>query len=204
MLIPALKKTYKEQTVLDFPGMEIPDGSIVAVCGHNGSGKSTLAKILAGIIKADEHTTFSSQYHVGYMNQHPLAFKLSVKNNLLQNADPAASRAEALLRADTLLKALELDKDEKKKAHKLSGGQIERMALARILMKNYDLLILDEPTASMDQSTIPQAEKLIRDYQAQTGCTILIITHAPDQASRLADQVITLEDGKIKNTVFPG
>lgn len=59
------------------------------------------------------------------------------------------------------------------------------MALARILMKDYDLLILDEPTASMDQASIPAAEKMISEYRERTGCTVLLITHSSEQAQRI-------------------
>ena len=71
------------------------------------------------------------------------------------------------------------------------------MALARLLMKSYDMIILDEPTASMDTASIPTAEKMICDYQRRTGCTILIITHSPEQAQRLASRTIRLEGGKL-------
>ena len=71
------------------------------------------------------------------------------------------------------------------------------MAFARILMKKYDLLILDEPMASMDQAAIPMAEKMLLNYQKGTGCTILLITHSADQASRLAESIIRLENGEL-------
>lgn len=197
MIIPALKKTYRDKTVLDIPETAIRDGSITAVCGRNGSGKSTLARILAGVIKDDSGTSLALSGHTGYMCQASLPFRLSVRKNLLLNADKNCSKEENQQRANRLLEEIGLQEYAKKNAARLSGGQTQRMALARVLMKSYDLLILDEPTASMDQAAIPAAEKLILDYQKRTGCTILLITHSPEQAERLADQVLLLDEGKI-------
>lgn len=196
MIIPSLKKTYEGQLVLDFPQTEIEDGSIVAVLGHNGSGKSTLAKIIGGVIKADNGCPKIRSKKIGYMSQQAFAFRLSTKNNLLQNKEPSLSKAENEARAKELLESLKLTELASKNAAKLSGGQKQRMALARILMKDYEVLILDEPTASMDQSIIPVAEQLILEYQKRTKCTILLITHSSEQAARLATQTIRLENGK--------
>lgn len=198
MIIPALHKTYKEKTVLDTPEIQIPDGSLTAVCGHNGSGKSTLAKILSGILKDDSGKLYRPKQKVGYMSQSSLPFRMSVRRNLLLNAEKSLPRKERRKRADQLLQAIGLSEYASKRANRLSGGQTQRMALARLLMKDYDLLILDEPTASVDQEAIPAAEALILDYRQRTGCTVLLITHSSDQADRLADQVIYLKDGKLK------
>ena len=199
MILPALKKTYQGQLVLDIPSLQIADGSITAVCGQNGSGKSTLAKILAGIEKPDAAVKSSPDGSVGYLPQHSYAFHMSIISNLMLNKDPKKSKSENLSQAASLLQAIGLENMAKKNAKKLSGGETQKMALARLLMKPYDLLILDEPTASMDTASIPTAEKLISDYQRRTGCTILIITHSPEQAQRLADHTIHLEGGKLSS-----
>ena len=204
MILPALKKTFQGQVVLDIPSIEITDGSIVAICGQNGSGKSTLAKILAGIEKPDTAVSSGALPHsasakctVGYLPQQSYAFHMSVRSNILLNKDPKKTAQENAAQARTLLQKIGLESMAKKNAKKLSGGESQKMALARLLMKPYDLLILDEPTASMDTSSLPTAEALIRDYQSRTGCTILIITHSPEQAQRLASQIIRLEGGKL-------
>lgn len=199
MLIPALTKTYNGKIVLDIPETEVPDGTVTAICGSNGSGKSTLAKILTGILKDDNGRSSIPGINVGYMCQISLPFRMSVKRNLLLNAQKGLSKSEKQSRADALLSSIGLSEISSKNAVKLSGGQVERMALARILMKDYDLLILDEPTASMDQASIPAAEKMISEYRERTGCTILLITHSPEQAQRMSSSVIALEDGKIRD-----
>lgn len=197
MILPALKKTYNGKLVLETSTITVPDGSIVAVCGHNGSGKSTMARILAGIIKDDSGKTIDLEQKVGYMCQASRPFRMSVRRNLLLNADKSLSKKENHARADALIAALGMDEFSSKNAARLSGGQTERMALARVLMKRYDLLILDEPTASMDQHVIPAAEELILDYRNKNHCTIFLITHSAEQAKRLADLVINLEEGHI-------
>ncbi|MBR6349319.1 MAG: ABC transporter ATP-binding protein [Lachnospiraceae bacterium] len=192
MIIPALKKTYKGQIALDFPGTEIRDGSIVAICGINGCGKSTLAKILAGIVLPDDGRTPDLGMKVGYLTQAPLAFKMSVRNNLLQNSDRALSKEENKKRADELIRAVGIEALAGKNAQKLSGGETARMALARLLMKKYDLLILDEPTAAVDVKSVELAEKMILNYHNDTGCTVILVTHSAAQAERLADRIIYL------------
>ena len=204
MILPALKKTYQGQVVLDIPSIEIADGSIVAICGQNGSGKSTLAKILAGIEKPDteaKQELSASPDHVGYLPQQSYAFHMSVRSNILLNKDPKKTKQENVAQAEALLQKIGLENMAKKNAKKLSGGETQKMALARLLMKPYKLLILDEPTASMDTASLPTAEEIIRDYQSRTGCTILIITHSPEQAQRLAGQIIQLEDGKQRTSL---
>ncbi len=202
MILPALKKTYQGQLALDIPSIEIADGSITAICGQNGSGKSTLARILAGIVKPDaagrpESSSSSGTRTVGYLPQQSFAFHLSVLGNLMLNKDPGKTKQENLAHAQQLLKEIGLESMAKKNAKKLSGGETQKMALARLLMKSYDMIILDEPTASMDTASIPTAEKMICDYQRRTGCTILIITHSPEQAQRLASHTIRLEGGNL-------
>lgn len=199
MKIPAIKKTYQDQVVLDLPEMEFEEGSVLAIFGANGSGKSTFAKILAGIEQSDDRKIIAPDRTVGYMNQQTLAFRLSVKNNLMQNGDPKRSRSENMARADLLLEQIGLAADAGKNARKLSGGQRQRMGLARLLMKPYDILILDEPTASMDRDAVPLAEELIRNYHKENKGILILITHSMEQAERMADTFLYLEDGKMIN-----
>lgn len=199
MKIPAIKKTYQDQVVLDLPEMEFEEGSVLAIFGANGSGKSTFAKILAGIEQSDDRKIIAPDRTVGYMNQQTLAFRLSVKNNLMQNGDPKRSRSENMARADLLLEQIGLAADAGKNARKLSGGQRQRMGLARLLMKPYDILILDEPTASMNRDAVPLAEELIRNYHKENKGILILITHSMEQAERMADTFLYLEDGKMIN-----
>ena len=189
MKMEALSKTYADRTVLSFPGMELERGKIYAVIGANGSGKSTLAKILAGVLPADQKLKAPAG-SVGYMPQKNFAFRMSTRANILLNHHDEE-------KARQLMEALQLSALATKRADKLSGGETARMALARLMMRAYDLVILDEPTAAMDMETTALSEDLIRNYVASTGCALLLVTHSLQQARRLADYALYFHKGTL-------
>ena len=190
MKTTAFTKTYNKRVVLNLPELELPKGQITAVIGPNGSGKSTFAKILAGIERADDRRPVLSGVSVGYLPQKSFPFRMSTEKNILQNGnDPA--------RAAALMKALGIEALAGQSAKKLSGGETARMALCRILMRRYQLLILDEPTAAMDMESTLAAEECVRAYSEETGCGVLLITHSISQARRLAHRVIVLHEGTL-------
>ena len=186
----AFTKTYNGRVVLSLPELELPEGRITAVIGSNGSGKSTFAKILAGIERADDKRPILSGGSVGYLPQKSFPFRMSTEKNILQNGnDPA--------RAEKLMKTLGIEALAGQSAKQLSGGETARMALCRILMRRYDLLILDEPTTAMDMESTLTAEKLIREICDEQGCALVLITHSVSQARRIADRVLVLNQGKL-------
>ena len=193
MKIEAFSKTYEGRQVLDFPGMELQPGKIYAVIGANGSGKSTFAKILAGILLADRRQRRSRENSIGYMPQKNYAFRMSTRANILLN-----SKDEK--RANALMDAIQLRHLENKRADKLSGGETARMALARLMMGRYDLVILDEPTAAMDMETTLLSEKLITECVQETGCVLILVTHSLQQARRIADEIWYFHKGKLLET----
>lgn len=93
--------------------------------------------------------------------------------------------------------ALQLRHLENKRADRLSGGETARMALARLMMGKYDLVILDEPTAAMDMETTLLSEKLIVSYVKETGCALVLVTHSLQQAHRIAQEVLCFYKGKL-------
>ena len=186
----AFSKTYSKRVVLNLPELELPEGQITAVIGPNGSGKSTFAKILAGIERADGRHPILSGCSVGYLPQKSFPFRMSTEKNILMNGRDRARAAE-------LMKALDIDGLAGQSAKKLSGGETARMALCRILMKRYDLLILDEPTAAMDMESTLASERLLSDYCRKTGCAVLLITHSIQQARRVAQQLAFLLRGEL-------
>lgn len=188
MILPSFSKTYGNKKVLDFPGLELQSGRIYAVIGANGSGKSTFSKILSGVVPADRK--FCIPEAVGYLPQKPYGFRMSVKNNLLLNGSDRR-------RACRLMDALSLRSLEDKRADCLSGGETARMALARLFMNRYELVILDEPTAAMDMETSSAAEALILEYARETGCILILITHSLQQARRMADEALYFYNGKL-------
>lgn len=170
--------------------MELQTGKIYAVIGANGSGKSTFAKILAGILPADKKGCFSDTANLGYMPQKNYAFRMTTKANILLNG-------KDISRAERLMDVIQIRHLENKRADKLSGGETARMALARLMMKRYDLVLLDEPTAAMDMETTLLSENLIVDYVKETGCALILVTHSLQQARRIADEVLYFHKGKL-------
>ena len=190
MKTTAFTKTYNKRVVLSLPELEFPQGKITAIIGPNGSGKSTFAKVLAGIERADDKKPVLSGVSVGYLAQKSFPFRMSTEKNILQNGDDP-------VRAHELMKTLGIDALAKQSAKKLSGGETARMALCRILMRRYELLILDEPTTAMDMESTLAAEKLMRETCAEQGCALVLITHSISQARRIADRVIVLHQGAL-------
>ena len=188
MKIAAFSKTYEGRKVLDFPGMELESGKIYAIIGANGSGKSTFAKTLTGVVKADNRGKLLAGGTVGYMPQKNYAFRMTTKANILLNGKDTA-------RAERLMEALRLTPLAQERADKLSGGETARMTLARLMMKKYDLVILDEPTAAMDMETTAMSENLIVNYVRETGGTLILVTHSLQQARRIADEVLYFHKG---------
>ena len=190
MKISAFSKTYDGRTVLDFPGMEVEPGKIYAIIGANGSGKSTFAKIVAGILSSDKKRKVIVEGTLGYMPQKNYAYRMTTKANILLNGKDTG-------RAEMLMDAIRIRHLENKRADKLSGGETARMALVRLMMKRYDLVLLDEPTAAMDMETTLLSEKLIADYTKETACALILVTHSLQQARRIADEVWYFHKGKL-------
>ena len=162
--------------------MELQPGKIYAVIGANGSGKSTFAKILAGVLPADRKGRMVDGGIIGFMPQKNYAFRMTTKKNILLTGSDEA-------RADQLMDAIQIRHLENKRADKLSGGETARMALVRLMMRPYDLVLLDEPTAAMDMETTLLSEKLILEYVREAGCALILVTHSLQQARRIADEV---------------
>lgn len=190
MKTAAFTKTYGGRTVLRLPELTLQQGKITAVIGANGSGKSTFAKVLAGIEPADGKLKVISGVTVGYMPQKSYAFRMSTGKNIALNGGDRE-------RARQLSLALQIKILERQRAKKLSGGETAKMALVRLMMRSYELLILDEPTASMDMESMLSAEVLLARYCCETGCAMLMITHNIQQARRVASETLFLWQGEL-------
>ena len=185
-----LKKRYGERTVLDIPSLSINDGETLALAGANGSGKTTLLKILGGTVNASEGS-FSIPGSILYMPQNSYAFRGdSIRNILISGADRS--------KAFELLEKLELSHLADKKAKSLSGGELQRLSLCRVLSGKCDLLLLDEPTSACDANGAELVIKAIKDYQKSCGCTVIMSTHSPLLALNASDRLIILNSGKIE------
>lgn len=193
MEIRSLSKTYGGKRVLDIPAIAFEPNTRYAIIGANGSGKSTLARLLAGMIPADPGAAISGGGSVGYMPQKSLGFRLSVRRNLRLGVRDA----QAGERCERLAAELGLDALAKRDGGSLSGGETAKLALARVLAGRWDTLILDEPTAAMDVPAALRAEECILRCQRETGCTLILVTHAFGQAERIGQQALFLHEGQL-------
>lgn len=190
MKLEQFSKTYAGRTVLRFPGYCLEPGKIYSVIGANGSGKSTLAKILAGAEQSDERAAPSDAASTGYMPQKSYAFRMSVAANLRMAGQDRD-------RAGQLMDALKIRHLETCRADRLSGGETARMALARLMMRSFSLVVLDEPTAAMDLESTLLAERLIKAYVRETGCALILVTHNLRQARRMSDETLFFCEGTL-------
>ena len=199
-----LQQVYDGRTVLAVDSLSLDAGVSYALIGSNGSGKSTLQRALAGTsdITAGAITVSGqkakNQVSVGYMPQKPYVFGFSVQRNVAM-ALPAGvySAQESNERVQQALAAVGMDAMAQAHGNTLSGGEAQRVALARILVGDLDVILLDEPTASMDVAGTLLAEQALADYRARTGCLMVLATHAPAQAKRVAEQAIMLHEGRV-------
>ena len=190
-----ITKKIAGRKILNIPQLTFTEGRRYALIGENGSGKTTLLRIMAGVLKADTGRLVNIPMdNMGYMPQSPYAFSFSVQKNVAIALD---NSTDAVNQALIALKAVGLSSLAAVRGNKLSGGETQRMAFARMIVTPRKLILLDEPTSAMDIKGIDQIEALLLHYASQTGCTIIFSTHSPAQALRLAEWVVFLDQGKI-------
>ena len=187
-----IKKIYGDRTVLDIENLTFSKGETVAIVGPNGSGKSTLLKIIADTIKADAGE-IKIDSKLLYLPQQSIPFRKSVRKNILYSMVCSDNKD---IRCDEVLSKLGLSHLADKNAKGLSGGEAQRLALGRILVNDCDFLLLDEPSSAADIEGTEIIENAIRSYKDKTGCGVIMTTHSPIQALKLADRIIMLCDGK--------
>lgn len=200
----SLRKDYGDRTVLDADGLTLESGHAYALVGPNGSGKSTFLKVLSGVM---DQTSGSADVSggvdrdalaVGYMPQKSYVFGFSVLKNVMMALDGKGfSREEAQNRALQALEEVGMGAFAKTRGSGLSGGEAQRVALARMLVQDLDVLLLDEPTASMDIAGTLLVEGALERYRERTGCLLVVATHAPSQARRIAADTVMLASGRI-------
>ena len=166
----------------------------MALIGPNGAGKSTLLRLIAGILKPDEGEIEISvpKTAVGYQPQTPYVFKGSVALNVRL----AAGGRDIL----PLLEECNLTDLKDKKTSRISGGEKQRMCLARMLAGNYQLLLLDEPLSAADIETGALLERVLTRHCEENGTTLLFSTHLPKQAFDIATEVLIMHHGQIEES----
>lgn len=210
--VAGLAKTYGQSDTqvhavagIDFT---VPKGSVTALLGGNGAGKTTTIAMLLGLLKPsagsisilgtdmlrERHRilprlNFSSPYV-------DLPHRLTVRQNLMVFAGLYAVQGAAK-RIETLSEELDFATLLDRPAGALSAGQKTRVALAKALINQPDMLLLDEPTASLDPDTADWVRSLLERYRAERGTTILLASHNMGEVERLCDQVLMMKQGRI-------
>lgn len=208
--IEGLSKRFGRFQALDRVSLEAQAGSIVAIMGPNGSGKSTLLKSIVGLVLPDQGTLcYKGQnilaqsdwrHQLGYMPQIARYPENLSVNELMALIQDVRSHHGPL---DTdLIKAFELDAFASKKLSALSGGMKQRVNACLAFWFRPELIILDEPTASLDPLAAEQLKEKIRAERAQ-GRLILLTSHIVSEVEEVADRLIYLLEGKIRMDVSP-
>jgi tungstate transport system ATP-binding protein len=191
------------RALLDGLSLTLAPGGVTALLGPNGAGKSLTLRVIAGLLAPDAgalawgERAAPAKGSVALVFQRPVLLRRSAAANLDHALGVAGvpRRARAARRAELLaLGGLETLADRPARA--LSGGEAQRLALVRALAAAPRLLLLDEPTASLDPSATATIEALIARVAAQ-GTTVLIVTHDAGQARRLADRAVFLHAGRV-------
>ncbi len=173
-------------------------GERVALIGGNGSGKSTLLRVMHGLVRPDAGTrVVDTRARQAMVFQRPHMLRLSALTNVALGPWLAGTRwADAKARAALALAKVSLQSEGRRLASKLSGGQQQRVALARAWALAPDVLLLDEPTASLDPHAKREVESLMLDFASQ-GMTLVFASHNLGQVKRLATRVVYLEHGRV-------
>ena len=199
--IKRLVRDYGTKRVLDLEEVTIEKGTRTAIIGPNGAGKSTLLNIVSRIDSASEgEVVYESEDPrlVTQVFQQPYMLRTSVERNIqypLRLRNWPEDRMKR--RSDELMEELELLDLRNQKAWKLSGGETQKVALARALSFEPSLLLLDEPTANIDPATTAEIEEMLLKINREEGTTILFVTHNLAQARRVCDRILFLDKGKL-------
>ena len=182
--------------------LDLPGKGITVIMGPNGAGKSVLLKLIHGLEQPDLGTVrwggavIDDQLRrkQSMVFQRPVLLRRTVLENMtfVMKCHGIADRS----RADELLSLVNLEERLHQPARRLSGGEQQRLALARALLTRPEVLLLDEPTASLDPGSANTIENVIR-AQKSDGTAIILITHDGAQARRLADEVVFMHQGRI-------
>ena len=213
-----ITKSFDESFKLNVNDLQIPSGKITVVVGANGSGKSTLLDLLAFLSTPDKggmeffenKVRFkymeNQRHHVGYVQQKPYLFNLTVYGNIeIGLRLRGINKARRKERVQKIADLFSLGHLIKRRAHSLSGGEAQKVALARTLVLEPEVLILDEPFTYLDKSFKQELENIIKTLKNEYKKTIIISFHDQHQAREIGDHVCSLMDGNLStpSTIVP-
>jgi len=185
-------------------------GEICVLLGPSGSGKSTLLNIIGGIETVDEGRVSIDGDVIGSMSEKDLSgyrrshlgyvfqsYNLIPNLTVQENIEVGAYLSKKPLPLEELMETLGLLEHREKMPNQISGGQQQRTAIGRAIIKNPDILLCDEPTGALDYNTSKEILELIEEVNSRYGCTVVLVTHN-DAIRRMADRVVILRDGQIR------
>ncbi|HVO83854.1 MAG TPA: ATP-binding cassette domain-containing protein [Syntrophobacteria bacterium] len=212
-----LKKIYGGRTVLDLPALSLEPGRVIALLGPNGAGKTTLLEVLAFLsppssgevrfmgrrVDFRANGLIQHRRRVVLVQQHPIMFSTTVCRNVefplrVRNI-PKAEREKVV---EELLRLVGMTEFKEAKGHTLSGGETQRVAIARALACSPEVILFDEPTASVDVENQIAIERIIGEIRGRKGISVVFTTHNMVQASRLAEQTLFLFEGKLARSTY--
>lgn len=199
--ITVLGKSFGDRVVLDGIDLNINRGEVVALVGRSGSGKSTLLRILAGLTKADSGRADVDGHPTLAFQEPRLVPWLSVVRNVVLGSPGRRNRAATEAKARAVLAEVGLEDRADSWPLTLSGGEAQRTALARALVAEPTLLLLDEPFGALDALTRLSMHDLLLRLFAERGFGVLLVTHDVGEAVTLADRVLVLDAGRIVSDV---
>ncbi len=211
--IDQLKKSYKSgsvvTTVLGGVGMELGQGEIGVILGPSGSGKSTLMNIIGGIDRCDSGKILVDQIEVTKLSDAQLTdyrremvgfifqfYNLIPNLTVGENVEAVSNISKTPLEIDEVLKAVGMLEKKRRFPKELSGGEQQRVSIARAVVKNPKLLLCDEPTGALDFTTSREILKLLQKINKEYGTTILMITHNT-AISAMANRIYRVRSGEI-------
>lgn len=210
LTIRNLQKSFANTKAVDNVDLEVGDGELICLLGPSGSGKSTILRMIGGfehptsgaiLIDGEDVTRLPPERRpTGMMFQsHALWSHMTVFGNIAFGLKlRRLPRATIEDKVKNALNLVGLKGYGERMTHQLSGGQQQRVALARSLVLEPKILLLDEPFASLDQHLRERLREEVRDIQQRLGITTLFVTHGQDEALAMADRIAVLKDGRIE------
>jgi sulfonate transport system ATP-binding protein len=198
--IRGLSRAFDGRTVIDGLDLTIAGGEFVALLGHSGCGKSTLLRILAGLDdEISGEVTVPARRSVAFQSPRLMPW-LKVWRNVVLGLPGKPDRDLAT----RYLAEVGIKQRAGVWPKTLSGGEAQRVSLARALVREPELLLLDEPFGALDALTRGKAQRLVGELWQRHGCSILLVTHDVEEALLLADRVLVMDAGGIAHEVTVG
>jgi sulfonate transport system ATP-binding protein len=191
--VRGLKKAFGDNVVLDGVDLDVRRGEFVVLLGPSGTGKTTLLRILAGLELPDDGTVLVAPARTTVYQEPRLVQSMRALDNVVIG-QPVNARTRA--RGIAALREVGLTRHAEAWPATLSGGEAQRVALARALVREPELLLLDEPFAALDALTRLQMQDLVGQLLTAHSPAVLLVTHDVDEAIRLGDRILVLRNGK--------